>query len=107
MIPPYYTQRAIPRIEATGVEVKDGNVVFSFRPHNQLLAPFVGILIVRLDFDTPTTATTTSKIQFDSGAGAINVKDYNGADLTVSKYAGRGVHICFYDAYGKTLQMIK
>ena len=107
MIPPYYTQRAIPRIEATGVEVKDGNVVFSFRPHNQLLAPFVGILIVRLDFDVPTTATTTSKILFDSGAGAVNVKYYNGNDLTVSTYSGRGVHICFYDAYGKTLQMIK
>lgn len=107
MIPAYFTQRAIPRIESIGVEVKDGNVVFSFREHNQLLAPFVGILIVRINQTVPTTATTTSKIQFDSGAGAVTVKDYNDNDLTVSTFAGKGVHLCFYDAYAKILQIIK
>lgn len=107
MIPPYYTQRAIPRIESIGVEVKDGNVVYSFREHNQLLAPFVGVLIVRINQSVPTTATTTSKIQFDSGAGAVTLKYYNDADLTVANFAGSGVHLCFYDAYAKRLQLIK
>lgn len=106
MIPPYYTQRAIPRIESIGVEVKDGNVVYSFRPHNQLLAPFVGILIVRLGQEVPTTATNASKIIFDSGDSPMTVKTFKDADLTVANFTGSGVHLLFYDAYGKKLQLI-
>ncbi|MCQ2350263.1 MAG: hypothetical protein MJZ98_07305 [Paludibacteraceae bacterium] len=108
MIPPYYTQRAIPRIESTGVVVNGTtNVRFTFRNHTMLLAPFVGILIVRINQAIPEGTTETLPIVFNSGDNDTNVITYNGEQLTVADFTGTGVYLFFYDAYGRTLQLIQ
>lgn len=107
MIPPYYTQRAIPRIESTGVNVTTDKVQYTFRSHTMLLAPFVGILIVRLGHATPAGTDGNLPVVFNSGDSDTNVTKLGGAPLLAKDLAGTGVFLFFYDAYGKTIQLIK
>lgn len=107
MIPAYYLQRAIPRIESTGVTVADGKVQYQFRSHTMLLAPFVGILIVRLGQATPPNTDGTLPIVFKSGDTETAVTKSGGETLKAADLAGTGVFLFFYDAYGRTLQLIK
>lgn len=107
MIPPYYTQRAIPRVESTGVNVTADKVQYTFRNHTMLLAPFVGLLIVRLGHATPTGTSGTLPVVFNSGDTDTAVTKLGGQPLLAQDLVGTGVYLFFYDAYGKTLQLIK
>lgn len=107
MIPAYYTQRAIPRIESTGVNVTTDKVQYTFRNHTMLLAPFVGILIVRLGQSTPSTTVGTEQVFFNSGDTDTPVIKLGGEPLRAADLPGTGVYLFFYDAYGKTLQLIQ
>lgn len=107
MIPPYYTQRAIPRIESTGVNVTTDKVQYTFRSHTMLLAPFVGIIIVKLGQATPSTTVGTEQVFFNSGDTDTPVTKLGGEPLKAADLPGTGVYLFFYDAYGKTLQLIQ
>lgn len=109
MIPAYYmaNKLGIPRIESTGVNVTSDKVQYTFRYHTQLLAPFVGILIVRLGQATPPSTDGTLPVVFNSGDGDAIVTKLGGEQLKAADLPGTGVYLFFYDAYGKTLQLIQ
>lgn len=109
MIPAYYlaNKLGIPRIESTGVNVTTDKVQYTFRSHTMLLAPFVGILIVRLGQPTPPNTDGTLPVVFNSGDTDTAVTKLGGEPLKAADLPGTGVYLFFYDAYGKVLQLIQ
>ncbi|MCQ2349103.1 MAG: hypothetical protein MJZ98_01325 [Paludibacteraceae bacterium] len=82
-------------------------VQYTFRSHTMLLAPFVGIIIVRLGHPTPTGTDGELPVVFNSGDTDTPVTKLGGTPLLAKDIVGTGVFLLFYDAYGKTLQFIK
>lgn len=107
MIPPYFTQRAIARVESTGVTVNGTtNVQFSFRSHPRINAPYNGIVIVRLGQAIPSGTTTTLPIVFNSGNGAITVTKKNDLPLTVADISGTGIYLFYYNSETGVVQKV-
>lgn len=107
MIPPYFTQRAIARIESAAVTVNGTtNVQFSFRPHPRINAPYNGIVIVRLAQAVPAGTTDTLPVIFNSGSGAVTVTKENDTPLTVADIPGTGIYLFYYNSETGVVQKI-
>lgn len=98
LIPPYFLQRSIARIEAISVAVSTTEVKYTFRNHSQFTAPYNGIVIVKL-MAPPTGTTGTLPVVFDSGNGQRTVANFTAADITTDK-----VYLFYYD--GSNIQKI-
>lgn len=109
MIPAYYLQQAIARVESVAVTVNGTtNVQFSFRPHRFLDTRYNGIVIIDLAQAIPEGTTDTLPIVFNAGTGTTdsNVKKRGGANLTVADLDGTGIYQFYYNSETKALQLI-
>ena len=98
----------IPAISSLSVTVTANEVQFDFNNHRNIVAPFRGLLIVRLNQAIPAGTTTTLPIVFTSGGGgnAQKLTGYNGADITVSQIPGTGIYLCWFEHSTNTLQLL-
>lgn len=103
-IPAYYVQRQIARVESTSVASDGTNVVYSFRSHPFITAPYNGIVIIKLQ--APPTLTTPEPIVFNSGDGNKAVVGYNNVALTSADISGAGVYLFYYDSSTGVIQLI-
>lgn len=111
MILPTYinvNRTGIPAISSVSVTVTATAVQYDFNNHPNIGAPFRGLLIVRLNQAVPSTAATTLPIVFTSGGGnnPINLKGFNGQNVTVANLSGTGIYICWYESSTDTLQLL-
>lgn len=107
MINPFIlaNRQGIPRLESTGVTVGTDSVTFSFKEHQFLNNPYLGLIVFKLPA-IPTGTTTTLPIIFKSGTSSQNVTTFGGTALTVASMSGSGIVLGFYDSSSNTLQLI-
>lgn len=104
MIPPYYTQRTIARVESTGNSVVGSNLVYTFRSHPYFTSPYNGIVIVKLT--APPSGTTTQPVIFTStNGGDIALYAAGGTQATAADMSS-GIHLVYYESTSNTLQLI-
>ena len=97
----------IPALSSQSVTVTSTDVQYSFNNHRNFGSPFRGLLIVRLNQPIPSGTTTTLPIVFTSlGGSSINLKGFDGADITVANLSGTGIYICWYESSTDTLQLL-
>lgn len=104
-IPAFYVQRNVARIESISSAITGGNVVYTFRSHNYITAPYNGIVIVKLGA-LPSGATGTEPVVFTSGNGNTPVTEQGGTALTAADLSGAGVYLFYFDSSTDTLQKI-
>lgn len=105
MIPAFYVQRNIARVESVGVAISGSNVVYTFRNHSFVDSPYNGIVIIKL-LAVPSDATSTQPIVFNSGNGNVNLTKVGGVNATVADITGAGIYLTYYDSSTGTLQLI-
>lgn len=108
MIPAYYLQRAVARIESIGVNVTDTNVQYIFRSHPYINTSYNGNLIVQLNQATPAGTSGTLPVVFNSGNGTANmaVTKRGGKPLLAKDLDGVGVFEFYYNSETGVLQFI-
>lgn len=107
MIPSFYLQKAIARIESTGVSVGTASVRYTFRNHPYINSNYNGIVIVRIGQDIPTGTTTTLPIVFNSGGQDMPVTLLDGVAMTAADIEGTGVYLFYYNSDNGTIQAIQ
>lgn len=108
MINPYIlaNRGGIPRLEATGISVNGTTSVdITFAPHRFLGAPYIGLLLIKIPQNLPTTGTTLP-IRFVTSGEAKALTYLGGSAVTLANLGGKGMLLCAYDSVDGVLQLL-